>query len=124
MGVFLLHAETVVGTPPRHVSILTGAFLLLPMLFPLGSHPCACRNNCCCLDQAEGATAFVLDTSTITIGTVTVDGERARWVQHRRHSVYGSALDIRLPGAEAGTAYAKGQLLQVRAVDATCLDVM
>lgn len=69
--------------------------------------------------QAEGATAFVLDTSTITIGTVTVDGERARWVQHRRHSVYGSALDIRLPGAEAGTIYAKGQLLKVGAVYTT-----
>lgn len=63
--------------------------------------------------KAEGATAFVLDTSKITVGTVTVDGQRARWVQHRRHGVYGSALDIRLPGAEAGTVYAKGQLLQV-----------
>ncbi len=45
-----------------------------------------------------------------------MDGERARWVQHRRHSVYGSALDIRLPGAEADTIYGKGQLLQVWAI--------
>lgn len=50
----------------------------------------------------------------ITVGTVLVDGVRARWVQHRRHSIYGSALDIRLPGAESGAPpYAKGQLLQV-----------
>ncbi|CAN0033779.1 unnamed protein product [Ectocarpus sp. 6 AP-2014] len=65
--------------------------------------------------MADGATAFILDTSMITVGTVLVDGERARWVQHRRHSIYGSALDIRLPGAESGAPpYAKGQLLQVK----------
>lgn len=62
--------------------------------------------------KADGATAFILDTSKLTIGTVTVDGERARWVQHRRHSIYGSALDIRLPAAE----YSKGQRLQVQRV--------
>ena len=64
--------------------------------------------TCLQMLKADGATAFILDTSKITVGTVTVDGERARWVQHRRHSVYGSALDIRLPGE-----YAKGQFLQV-----------
>ncbi|CAM9119050.1 unnamed protein product [Pylaiella littoralis] len=64
--------------------------------------------------MADGASAFVLDTSKLTIGTVTVDGQRARWVQHRRHRVYGSALDIRLPGAEQGAGYAKGHLLQAR----------
>lgn len=57
----------------------------------------------------------------ITIGTVLVDGERARWVQHRRHSIYGSALDIRLPGAESGARpYDKGQLLQVCVFSAGC----
>ncbi|CAN0397308.1 unnamed protein product, partial [Hapterophycus canaliculatus] len=61
----------------------------------------------------DGAASFVLDTSKLTVGTITVDGERARWVQHRRHSVYGSALDIRLPGADSDRAYTTGQLLQV-----------
>lgn len=85
------------------------------VLLPLDVSFCVKTKNENMKFQADGATAFVLDTSKITVGTVTVDGQRARWVQHRRHSIYGSALDIRLPGAETGALYAKGQLLQVRA---------
>ncbi|CAN0488279.1 unnamed protein product, partial [Laminaria digitata] len=56
--------------------------------------------------KVDGAKTFILDTSKLTVATVTVDGGRARWVQHRRHPVYGSALDIKLPGAETGAVYA------------------
>ncbi|CAM9572360.1 unnamed protein product [Ascophyllum nodosum] len=72
--------------------------------------------------KVQGANAFILDTSRLTIGTVTVDGARARWVQHRRHKVYGSALEIKLPGSgngssgtgESGAGYSRGQLLKVK----------
>lgn len=80
-----------------------------------------CGNGCgddfCFGEQADGAKMFVLDTSKLTVGTVTVGGDRARWVQHRRHSVYGAALEVKLPGAETGVChYARGQLLQVGAL--------
>lgn len=101
-------------------------FLFAPTLSPspslrLCTHPLLAPPVL--MDKMNGATAFVLDTSKLTIGTVTVDGERARWVQHRRHSVYGSALDIRLPGAETDKTCVKGQLLQVRACVCVCIGV-
>lgn len=67
--------------------------------------------------QAQGAKTFVLDTSRLTIGTVTVDGTRARWVQHRRHKVYGSSLEIKLPEAGNGfsrdAGHPRGKILKV-----------
>ena len=83
--------------------------------------------------KVQGANAFILDTSRLTIGTVTVDGARARWVQHRRHKVYGSALEIKLPGSgngssgtgESGAGYSRGQLLKVLSADGivSCMDL-
>lgn len=98
---------------PSMLAPATGATLSCAVGAPVPSPPLSTK--------ADGATAFILDTSMITVGTVLVDGERARWVQHRRHSIYGSALDIRLPGAESGAPpYAKGQLLQVHVFPAGC----
>ncbi|KAG5175679.1 leukotriene A4 hydrolase [Tribonema minus] len=48
----------------------------------------------------NGATQFVLDTSTLVITKVEVDGVRAKFRQHVEHQTFGSALEITLPGAE------------------------
>jgi leukotriene-A4 hydrolase len=51
-----------------------------------------------CRVEEEGATHFILDTSTLVISSVQVDGTRAKFMQRVEHPIYGSALEIALPG--------------------------
>ena len=62
--------------------------------------------------KTEGAEVLVLDTSTLVIASVELDGKKTKFWQRPEHAIFGSALEIQLTGASR----AVGTQLTVRIV--------